>query len=263
METASSGVYTHLILQDSYIYPPEYWDQVLDHRFGGDAERYREDLCKEQCKESRSLISDLKRSNLRVEYIECPRSEPYNSLGIEFEYLLAVVAPYILFRIPFFAQLQKNFADDVYPKIRDWVRNKWNKDNAGSIKASENKKVELHVYGTVSSMTVFRPVYTKRVRIVAELNETKTITLIVKAESSTEQALAAFDAFYSFVQSYHQKTISEEPDSPELDGCVLVELDPQLKKLVVKDDDVMKDGKLVEVPIDKLEETIRKICDEK
>lgn len=117
METADSGVDTHLILQDSYVYPPEYWDQVLDHGFGSTAERRREDLCKEQCKESRLLISDLKRSNLRVEYIERPHSEPYNSLGIE--YLLAVVAPYILFRIPFFAQLQKNFADDVYPKIRD------------------------------------------------------------------------------------------------------------------------------------------------
>lgn len=90
-------------------------------------------------------------------------------------------------------------------------------------------------------MTVFRPVYTKRVRIVAELNETKTITLIVKAEASTEQVLAAFDAFYSFVQAYHQKTISEELVSPDMDGCVLVEFDPQLKKLVVKDDDVMKD----------------------
>ena len=264
METANSGVDAHLILQDSYVHPSEYWDQVLDHEFGSAAEKYREELCKEQCKESRSLISDLKRSNLKVEYIERPRGEPYNSLGIDPLYLLAAVAPYILFRIPFFAQLQKNAADDVYPKIKDWVRNKWNKDNDGNIKASDDEKaVELHIYGSSSSMTVFRPVYTRRVRVVAELNETKTITLIVKAGAPTEQALPAFDAFYSFVQSYHQKTVSEELVSPELDGCVLVEFDPQLKKLVVKDDDVMKDGKLVEVPRDKLEETIRKICDEK
>lgn len=112
-------------------------------------------------------------------------------------------------------------------------------------------------------MTVFRPVYSRRVRVVAELNETQTITLIVKAGAPTEQALAALDAFYSFVRSYHQKTISEELVSPELDGCVLVEFDPQLKRLVVKDDDVMKDGKLVEVPIDKLEETIREMLNEK
>ena len=264
METANSGVDTHLILQDSYVHPPEYWDQVLDHGSGSTAERYREDLCKEQCKESRSLISDLKRSNLKVEYIERPRDEPYNCLGIDPSHILVAAASFILFRIPFFAQLQKNAADDVYPKIRDWVRNKWNKDNDGNIEASEDEKaVELYAYGNSSSMTVFRPVYTKRVRIVAELNETKTITLIVKAEAPTEQALAAFDAFYSFVQSYHQKTRSEELVLPDMNGCVLVEFDPQLKKLVVKDDDVMKDGKLVEVPIDQLEETIRKICDEK
>lgn len=264
METANSGVDTHLILQDSYVHPPEYWDQALDHGFGSAAEKYREELCKEQCKESRSLISDLKRSNLKVEYIERPRNEPYNSLGIDPLYLLAAVAPLILFRIPFFAQLQKNAADDVYPKIKEWVRNKWDKDNDGGRNAGEDEKApELHVYGNSKSITVFRPVYTKRVRIVAELNGTKTITLIVKAEASTEQALAAFDAFYSFVQSYHQKTLSEELVSPELDGCVLVEFDPQLKRLVVKDDYVMKDGKLVEVPIDRLEETIREMRDEK
>lgn len=113
-------------------------------------------------------------------------------------------------------------------------------------------------------MTVFRPVYTGKIRVAAQLNETKIITLVIKAETPVEQALAAFDAFYSFVQSYHQKTISEELISPDMDGCVLVEFDPQSKKLVVKDDDVMKDGRLIEeVPIDKLEETIRKIRDEK
>ena len=264
METDNSDVDTHLILQDSYVHPPEYWDQVLDHGFGSAAEKYREDLCKEQCKESRSLISDLKRSNLKVKYTEHSRDESYNSLGIDPLYLLAFVAPYILFRIPFFAQLQKNAADDVYPKIRDWVRNKWNKDNDSDRKASEDEKVvELHIYGNSLSMTVFRPVYTRRVRVVAELNETKTIMLVIKAEAPVEQALAAFDAFYSFVQSCHQKTISEELVLPDMDGCVLVEFDPQLKKLVVKDDDVMKDGKMVEAPTDQLEETIRKIRDEK
>ncbi len=264
METANSGLAAHLILQDSYVHPPEYWDQVLDHGLGSAAEQYREELCKEQCQESRSLISDLKRSNLKVEYLERPRDEPYNSLGIDPLYLLAAVAPYIIFRIPFFAQLQKNAADDAYPKIKDWVRNKWKKDNDGNRKASDDEKaVELHIYGTNSSMTVFRPVYTRKVRVVAELSETKTITLIIKAGAPTEQALAAFDAFYSFVQSYHQKPGSEELVSPELDGCILVEFDPQLKKLVVKDDEVMQEGKRVKVPIDKLEETIRKICDEK
>ena len=265
METANSDVDTHLILQDSYAYPPDSsLDQALDRRFGSAAERYREDLCKEQCNESRSLISDLKRSNLKVEYIERPRDEPYNSLGIDPLDLLAAVASLILFRIPFFAQLQKNAADDVYPKIKDWFRNKWNKDNDGDIKTSGGKKVpELHIYGNRSSMTVFRPAYTMRVRVVAELNETKMVRLVVKAEAPTEQALAAFDSFYSFVQSYHQKTISEELVSPDLDGCVLVEFDPQLKKLVVKDDDVLKDGKLVEVTIDQLEETIREMLDEK
>ena len=265
METANSGVDAHLILQDSYVHPPEYWDQVLDPGFGSAAEKYREDLCKEQCKESRSLISDLKRSDLKVEYIERPRDEPYNSLGIDPLYLLAAVAPLILFRIPFFAQLQKNAADDVYPKIRDWVRNKWNKDNDSDRKAGDDEStVEFYAYGNSKSMTVFRPVYTGRIRVAAQLNETKIITLVIKADAPTEQALAAFDAFYSFVQSYHQKTVSEELVSPALDGCVFVEFDPQSKKLVVKDDDVMKDGRLIEeVPIDKLDETIRKICDEK
>jgi len=117
METANAGVDAHLILQDSYVHPPEYWDQVLDHGLGSAAEKYREELCKEQCKESRSLISDLKGSNLKVEYLERPRDEPVNSLGIDPLYLLA--AALILFRSPFFTQLQKNFADDVYPKIKE------------------------------------------------------------------------------------------------------------------------------------------------
>ncbi len=265
METANSGVDAHLILQDSYVHPPEYWDQLLDHGFGSAAEKYREDLCKEQCKESRSLISALKRSNLEVEYIEHPRGEPYNSLGTDLSPLLVAAVSLILLRIPFFAQLQKNAADDVYPKIRDWVRNKWNTDNDSDKKASEDERaVEFYAYGNSKSMTVFRPVYTRRIGAGAELNETKTIMLAIRADASTEQALAAFDAFYSFVQSYHQKTVSEELVSPALDGCVFVEFDPQLKKLVVKDDDAMKDGRLIEeVPIDKLEETIRKICDEK
>ena len=264
METANSGVTAHLILQDSYVYPPEYWDQVLGHGLGSAAEQYREELCKEQCQESRSLISDLKRANLKVEYLERPRNEPSNSLGSDLSPLLVPAVSLILLRIPFFAQLQKNLADDVYLKIRAWVRNKWKKDNDGNRKASDDEKaVELHIYGTSSSMTVFHPVYTRKVSVVAELSETKTITLIVKAGAPTEQALAAFDAFYSFVQSDHQKPGSEELVSPESDGCVLVEFDPQRKRLVVKDDGVMQEGKRVEVPIDKLEETIRKICDEK
>lgn len=264
METDNSDVETHLILQDSYVHPPDHSDQAFDRRFGSTAGSYREDLCKEQCKESRSLVSDLKRSNLKVKYIERPRDEPYNSLGIDLSPLLVAAVSLILLRIPFFAQLQKNAADDMYPKIRDWVRNKWKKDNDSDRKASDDEKVvELHIYGNSSSMTVFRPVYTRRVKVVAELNETKIIMLVIKAEASGEQALAAFDAFYSFVQSYHQKTISEELVLPDMDGCVLVEFDPQLKKLVVKDDDVMKDGKMVEAPTDQLEGTIRKIRDEK
>lgn len=262
METANAGVDAHLILQDSYVHPPEYWDQVLEHGLGSAAEKYREELSKEQCQESRSLLSDLKRSNLKVEYLERPRDEPYNSLGIDPLYLLA--AALILFRSPFFTQLLKNAADDVYPKIKEWVRNKWDKENDGDRKAGEDEKApELHVYGNSKSMTVFRPVYTRRVSVVAALNETKTIMLVIKAGAPTEQVLAALDAFYSFVRSYHQKTIAEELVSPELDGCVLVEFDPQLKKLVVKDDDVMKDGKRVEVPIDKLEEAIREMLNEK
>ena len=263
METVDSGGDAHIILQDSYVYPPDSsLDQALNRRFGSAAEKYREDLGKEQCKESRSLVSDLKRLNLKVEYIERSRSEPHNSLG--FDPLLTAMASLIIFSIPFFTQLQKNAADDVYPKIKDWLRKKLNKNDDGNTKTDGDSEIaELYVYGNGSSMTVFRPTYTRKVWVVAELDETKTVALLVKAEAPAAQALGAFDSFYSFVQSYHQKTATEEFIPSDRDDCVLVEFDPQLKKLVVKDNDVLKDGELIETTVDRLEETIQKMFDEK